>query len=60
MFLFSVTDCYNEFEEKYELTRNVLKQLVEVDCELSVSKRNRLEELKNDKDYINTKNIGLQ
>ena len=27
VFLSSVTDCYNQFEEKYELTRNILKQL---------------------------------
>lgn len=42
VFLSSVTDCYNKFEEKYELTRNILKQLVNVDCELSISTKSKL------------------
>ena len=42
VFLSSVTDCYNQFEEKYELTRNILEQLVNVDCELSISTKSRL------------------
>lgn len=42
VFLSSVTDCYNEFEEKYALTRNILKQLVDVDCELSISTKSKL------------------
>ena len=42
VFLSSVTDCYNEFEEKYELTRNILKQLVDIDCELSISTKSKL------------------
>lgn len=42
VFLSSVTDCYNKFEEKYELTRNILKQLVDVDCELSISTKSKL------------------
>lgn len=42
VFLSSVTDCYNQFEEKYELTRNILKQLVDVDCELSISTKSKL------------------
>lgn len=42
VFLSSVTDCYNEFEEKYELTRNILKQLVDVECELSISTKSKL------------------
>lgn len=42
VFLSSVTDCYNEFEEKYELTRNILKQLVDVNCELSISTKSKL------------------
>ena len=40
--LSSVTDCYNQFEEKYELTRNILKQLVDIDCELSISTKSKL------------------
>lgn len=42
VFLSSVTDCYNEFEEKYELTRSVLEQLVNVECELSISTKSKL------------------
>ena len=42
VFLSSVTDCYNEFEEKYELTRNILNQLVNVECELSISTKSKL------------------
>ena len=42
VFLSSVTDCYNKFEEKYELTRNILKQLVHVDCELNISTKSKL------------------
>ena len=42
VFLSSVTDCYNKFEEKYELTRNILKQLVDVECELSISTKSKL------------------
>lgn len=30
VFMSSVTDCYNEFEEKYFLTRGILEQLLEV------------------------------
>lgn len=42
VFLSSVTDCYNKFEEKYELTRNILKQLIDVNCELSISTKSKL------------------
>ena len=42
VFLSSVTDCYNQFEEKYELTRSILKQLVDVNCELSISTKSKL------------------
>ena len=42
VFLSSVTDCYNEFEEKYELTRRILEQLVNVECELSISTKSKL------------------
>ena len=42
VFLSSVTDCYNQFEEKYELTRNILKQLVDIDCELSILTKSKL------------------
>ena len=42
VFLSSVTDCYNPYEEKYELTRNILKQLVHSNCELSISTKSKL------------------
>ena len=42
VFLSSVTDCYNSFEEKYRITRKILKQLVESDCELSISTKSKL------------------
>ena len=42
VFLSSVTDCYNPLEEKYRLTRNILEQLVDSDCYLSISTKSML------------------
>lgn len=42
VFLSSVTDCYNSFEEKYEITRSVLEQLAGADCEVSISTKSSL------------------
>lgn len=42
VFLSSVTDCYNPFEEKYENTRKILEQLISIDCELSISTKSQL------------------
>lgn len=42
VFLSSVTDCYNPFEEKYCITRNILKQLVDIDCILNISTKSSL------------------
>lgn len=42
VFLSSVTDCYNRFEEKYRVTRKILEQLVFVDCELGISTKSKL------------------
>ncbi len=42
VFLSSVTDCYNIYEKDYELTRNILKELIDVDCELSISTKSSL------------------
>lgn len=42
VFLSSVTDCYNKFEEKYGITRSILSQLVEVDCSVSISTKSSL------------------
>ena len=42
VFLSSVTDCYNELEEKYSITRNILEQLQYSDCNLSISTKSKL------------------
>ena len=42
VFLSSVTDCYNDYEEKYGITRNILEQLVNSDCNLSMSTKSKL------------------
>lgn len=42
VFLSSVTDCYNEVEEKYHITRSILEQLIDSDCYLSISTKSKL------------------
>lgn len=42
VFLSSVTDCYNQFEETYGMTRKILEQLVLIDCELGISTKSKL------------------
>lgn len=42
VFLSSVTDCYNAYEEEYQLTRGILEQLVDVDCILNISTKSKL------------------
>ena len=42
VFMSSVTDCYNPYEVKYKITRNILEQLVGVDCTLQISTKNKL------------------
>ena len=42
VFLSSVTDCYNKFEEKYRITRKILEQLSSVDCNLGISTKSNL------------------
>lgn len=42
VFLSSVTDCYNAYEEEYKLTRGILEQLVDVDCILNISTKSKL------------------
>ena len=42
VFLSSVTDCYNEYEEKYAITRSILEQLVKSACKLSISTKSKL------------------
>lgn len=42
IFLSSVTDCYNPYEEKYKLTRKIIEQLTDVDCKINISTKNKL------------------
>lgn len=42
VFLSSVTDCYNQYEKDYYITRNILEQLVNSDCNLSISTKSKL------------------
>lgn len=42
VFISSVTDCYNPFEEKYELTRKILTQLKHADCSIILSTKSDL------------------
>lgn len=42
VFLSSVTDCYNPFEEKYRNTRKILEQLISINCELNISTKSYL------------------
>lgn len=40
--LSSVTDCYNPYEEKYEITREIIKQLIPADCHITISTKSGL------------------
>lgn len=42
VFLSSVTDCYNMFEKKYCITRNILEQLTDIDCQIGISTKSSL------------------
>lgn len=42
VFISSVTDCYNPFEEKYQATRRILEQLKTADCFVTVSTKSSL------------------
>ena len=42
VFLSSVTDCYNQFEEKYCITQNILKQMVDIECTVNISTKSSL------------------
>lgn len=42
VFISSVTDCYNPFEEKYGITRQILEQLVDADCNITISTKSSL------------------
>lgn len=42
LFLSSVTDCYNPYEEKYQVTKSILEQLKDVDCAITISTKSDL------------------
>lgn len=42
VFLSSVTDCYNCFEEKYQVTKKILEQLVDIECSIGISTKSKL------------------
>lgn len=42
VFMASVTDCYNPYEKEYCVTRNVLRELLEVDCNLHIATKSSL------------------
>jgi DNA repair photolyase len=42
VFLSSVTDPYNVYEENYKITRSILEQLVMADCYLNISTKSKL------------------
>lgn len=42
IFISSVTDCYNSFEKKYRVTRKILEQLVNADCQITISTKSNL------------------
>lgn len=42
VFFSSVTDCYNLYEEEYCITQNILKQLIGVECKVSISTKSSL------------------
>lgn len=42
VFLSSVTDCYNCFEKKYQVTRKILEQLINADCSITISTKSKL------------------
>lgn len=42
VFMSTVTDCYNDFEEEFRITRSILEQLVNADCYLQIVTKNKL------------------
>ena len=42
VFISSVTDCYNPLEEKYQITRNILTQLIPSDADIQISTKSKL------------------
>lgn len=42
VFLSSVTDCYNPFEKKYQITKKIIEQLVKIDCFITICTKSKL------------------
>ncbi len=42
VFMSSVTDCYNPYEEKYGITRKTVERLVDADCQLTIATKSTL------------------
>lgn len=42
IFLSSVTDCYNSYEQKYGVTRSILEQLINADSQITISTKSSL------------------
>ena len=42
IFMATVTDCYNPYEETYRITRNILEQLADVPCHLNITTKSSL------------------
>lgn len=42
LFIASVTDCYNPIEKDYKITRNILSQLINADCEITITTKSAL------------------
>lgn len=42
VFMSFVTDCYNSYEKKYGITRKILEQLVNANCQITISTKSTL------------------
>ena len=42
LFLSSVTDCYHPLEEKYQITKKILEQLKNAECQITISTKSKL------------------
>ena len=42
LFISSVTDCYNPIEKEYKVTRKILDQIKEADCEIDITTKSSL------------------
>lgn len=42
VFLSSVTDCYNPYEKEFCITKSILEQLINADCQIIISTKSKL------------------